>query len=258
MGVVNLPLQMGVDEMLKMELKKSNSREVVSGSLDIRITPLGDLGQVQGSSQGPSSVPPTISIQQAPDAQPPKHTPPTRLTNNSVSTISSLEDDQGPLPTGWERRVDHLGRTYFVDHNSRSTTWNRPRQNLPEDHSEQNERERNRHNNLSLPGDDDQRRGSTAVELPEQMASVGVVDLGPLPAGYEMRHTPEGRPYFVDHNTRATSWTDPRRAMANRTTTSTTLLGTNQAATQLAIAQQQSQSTLGALPSGWEMRATNT
>jgi hypothetical protein len=35
--------------------------------------------------------------------------------------------------------------------------------------------------------------------------------LGPLPTGYEMRHTPEGRAYFVDHNTRTTSWVDPRR-----------------------------------------------
>jgi E3 ubiquitin-protein ligase NEDD4 len=34
--------------------------------------------------------------------------------------------------------------------------------------------------------------------------------LGPLP-GFEMRHTPEGRAYFVDHNTRTTSWIDPRR-----------------------------------------------
>lgn len=27
----------------------------------------------------------------------------------------------------WERRVDQLGRTYYVDHNNRQTTWTRPR-----------------------------------------------------------------------------------------------------------------------------------
>jgi serine/threonine protein kinase len=31
-----------------------------------------------------------------------------------------------------------------------------------------------------------------------------------LPPGWEMRHTPEGRPYFVDHNAKQTSWIDPR------------------------------------------------
>lgn len=39
---------------------------------------------------------------------------------------------------------------------------------------------------------------------------------------------------------------------------SSTVLGSTQAATQLAIAQQQAAVTLGPLPSGWEMRLTNT
>lgn len=30
------------------------------------------------------------------------------------------------LPAGWERREDDLGRTYYVDHNTRTTTWTRP------------------------------------------------------------------------------------------------------------------------------------
>ncbi|KAF7330374.1 hypothetical protein MVEN_02475800 [Mycena venus] len=32
----------------------------------------------------------------------------------------------------------------------------------------------------------------------------------PLPLGWEERRTPEGRPYFVDHRTRTTTWVDPR------------------------------------------------
>jgi E3 ubiquitin-protein ligase NEDD4 len=28
--------------------------------------------------------------------------------------FSATEDQYGPLPTGWERRTDHLGRTYYV------------------------------------------------------------------------------------------------------------------------------------------------
>lgn len=35
-----------------------------------------------------------------------------------------------PLPAGWEMRVDVYGRKYYVDHNTRSTSWERP-QPLP-------------------------------------------------------------------------------------------------------------------------------
>ncbi|KAG9338100.1 hypothetical protein JZ751_027071 [Albula glossodonta] len=31
-----------------------------------------------------------------------------------------------PLPHGWEKRVDPRGRFYYVDHNTRTTTWQRP------------------------------------------------------------------------------------------------------------------------------------
>ncbi|XP_059479134.1 E3 ubiquitin-protein ligase Nedd-4 isoform X2 [Neocloeon triangulifer] len=33
-----------------------------------------------------------------------------------------------PLPAGWEERQDANGRTYFVNHNARSTQWERPTQ----------------------------------------------------------------------------------------------------------------------------------
>ncbi|NXS16459.1 NED4L ligase, partial [Mystacornis crossleyi] len=31
-----------------------------------------------------------------------------------------------PLPPGWEEKVDNLGRTYYVNHNNRTTQWHRP------------------------------------------------------------------------------------------------------------------------------------
>lgn len=34
--------------------------------------------------------------------------------------------DGSPLPPGWTRRVDPQGRHYYVDHNTRSTTWQPP------------------------------------------------------------------------------------------------------------------------------------
>lgn len=36
------------------------------------------------------------------------------------------------------------------------------------------------------------------------------VDLGPLPEGWEQAQTPEGEIYFINHQTRTTSWFDPR------------------------------------------------
>lgn len=33
----------------------------------------------------------------------------------------------GPLPPGWERRVDSSGRAYYVDHGARVISWHRPK-----------------------------------------------------------------------------------------------------------------------------------
>jgi hypothetical protein len=74
------------------------------------------------------------------------------------------------LPEGWEMRKTQDGRVYFVDHNTKSTSWDRPvRSQLLE-----------------------------AMETPP-----------PLPEGWEQRKTQEGRVYFVNHNTKSTSWVRP-------------------------------------------------
>lgn len=45
-----------------------------------------------------------------------------RKPRNSFNTA----DEEGPLPEGWEWRLDRKGRKYFIDHNTRTTTWQRP------------------------------------------------------------------------------------------------------------------------------------
>lgn len=30
------------------------------------------------------------------------------------------------MPPGWEERQDNLGRTYYVNHETRTTQWHRP------------------------------------------------------------------------------------------------------------------------------------
>ena len=72
---------------------------------------------------------------------------------------------------------------------------------------------------------------------------------GSLPAGWDERYNSEGRPYYVDHSTRTTTWVDPRRQISIR------VMGPNgQKSTCL---QPQTISQLGPLPSGWEMRFTS-
>ena len=42
------------------------------------------------------------------------------------NTRSTSWERPQPLPPGWEIRRDPRGRIYYVDHNTRTTTWQRP------------------------------------------------------------------------------------------------------------------------------------
>jgi E3 ubiquitin-protein ligase NEDD4 len=146
----------------------------------------------------------------------------TSHTGSRSGQTTTVEDQYGPLPPGWEYRVDHLGRIYYVDHNTRTTTWNRPSLTTSEadrnsEHLHQTEMERRRHRNRSLP--DTELAGlnlgngssSSASSSHTPLNNMTLPGVGPLPSGWEQRETPDGRPYFVDHNTRTTTWVDPRR-----------------------------------------------
>ena len=183
------------------------------------------------------------------------------------STLSPFEDAQGRLPAGWERREDNLGRTYYVDHNTRTTSWTRPTgvSGAAEARTAEanTQVERQRHQNRTLPEDrtgansptlqaQQAQQAATAAAASSTMMHTGTTTAGTgeLPPGWEQRWTPEGRSYFVDHNTRTTTWVDPRRQQYIR------MYG-GQNNTNGTI-QQQPVSQLGPLPSGWEMRLTNT
>ncbi|KAL2260957.1 hypothetical protein VTK26DRAFT_4911 [Humicola hyalothermophila] len=206
----------------------------------------------------PSSLASATSVSN-PSVNGPTHHAGQRQSN---ATLSPFEDAQGRLPAGWERREDHLGRTYYVDHNTRTTSWNRPTGTGAAEtrNAEANTQvERQRHQNRTLPED---RTGANSPTLQAQQAATQAANAtmmttgtttagtGELPPGWEQRWTPEGRPYFVDHNTRTTTWVDPRRQQYIRM-----YGGQNNANGTI---QQQPVSQLGPLPSGWEMRLTNT
>ena len=76
------------------------------------------------------------------------------------------------LPPEWEERFDNTsGRPYYINHNTKVTSWERP-------------------------------APSPSQAPPAQAA---------LPAGWEMRTDPgSGKPFFINHNTHTTTWIDPR------------------------------------------------
>ncbi|XP_024870767.1 E3 ubiquitin-protein ligase Su(dx) [Temnothorax curvispinosus] len=126
------------------------------------------------------------------------------------NTRSTSWERPQPLPPGWEVRRDPRGRIYYVDHNTRSTTWQRPNtERLQHFQHWQGERQyvvQQGNQRFLYP----QAHGSQASAGP----STSMVDdddaLGPLPAGWEKRKQPEGRVYYVNHKNRTTQWEDPR------------------------------------------------
>jgi len=162
-------------------------------------------------------------------------------SSSGAGPVRMLDDEAGnPLPAGWERRVDPQNRPYYVDHNTRTTTWQRP--HGPSQPS-------------SIPTRPPSASGPSRVTSPNFTPTATAPSVTsptpitgpytdiPLPLGWEERRTPQGRPYFVDHHTRTTTWTDPRRATQHPPT---------------AVSGPATNPNLGPLPSGWEMRLTST
>ncbi|KAK8787357.1 hypothetical protein V5799_022869 [Amblyomma americanum] len=115
------------------------------------------------------------------------------------NTRSTTWERPQPLPPGWEMRRDNRGRVYYVDHNTRTTTWQRPTAESVRNY---------------------QHWQSTQAQAMQQCQQrflyhtpVQVDDddpLGPLPEGWEKRIDPNNRVYFVNHKNKTTQWEDPR------------------------------------------------
>ncbi|KAK7075175.1 WW domain containing E3 ubiquitin protein ligase 1 [Halocaridina rubra] len=136
------------------------------------------------------------------------------------TTRSTTWERPKPLPQGWEARRDPRGRVYYVDHNTRTTTWQRPTiENIRQFEEWQGERQ-----HIA-------QLSSQRFLYPNQNQDTENDPLGPLPAGWEKRQEPNGRIYFVNHRNRTTQWDDPR--------------------TQGMVLEEEP------LPTGWEMRLTD-
>ncbi|XP_077592865.1 E3 ubiquitin-protein ligase NEDD4-like isoform X2 [Stigmatopora nigra] len=263
--------QPGTSSMLTPQPPPTPVSQEFSDDLSLRLSFTPD---TNGEVPGPSSVLTQLSNRLrsssmtdgvSDQAQPPplarSHSRRTR-----AQTVSGGEDSTSPtatafnlttlgLPPGWEERKDAKGRTYYVNHNSRTTTWTRPIVQLTEDgantatgsgaapipspssnassntsnnhlHEPQLRRPRSLSSptvTLSTPLE-----GASNIQARRAVKDTFSNPQSPqpspysspksqhktqqsfLPPGWEMRIAPNGRPFFIDHNSRTTTWEDPR------------------------------------------------
>ncbi|XP_051532779.1 E3 ubiquitin-protein ligase NEDD4-like isoform X2 [Myxocyprinus asiaticus] len=225
-------------------------------------------------------------------AQPP--TPTSSQTRRTrAQTVTGVEETMSPstsyamttpgLPPGWEERKDPKGRTYYVNHNNRSTTWTRPILQHTEDGVSTSSAEAGGATAAtppaSTPSSSSGHLSEPQVRRPRSLSSPTVTlsstlegannskirravkdtfsnpqspqpspysspksqhkaNQSFLPPGWEMRIAPNGRPFFIDHNSRTTTWEDPRLKYPVHMRTKASL----------------DPGDLGPLPPGWEER----
>ncbi|CAF2136027.1 unnamed protein product [Rotaria magnacalcarata] len=151
-----------------------------------------------------------------------------------------------PLPPGWEERQDALGRTYYVDHNTRTTTWTRPngqanpssqrsQPQVGDRHQIDDVDSNNTETTIITSRDADVAATTTGTAV---TTDVSIVDeLGRLAPNWQMFTADNGRVFYIDHVNKRTTWIDPR-------TGKPTLLP----AVQTELSQN------GPLPANWEIR----
>ncbi|XP_071858130.1 transcriptional coactivator yki [Bombus fervidus] len=128
------------------------------------------------------------SAQQAPQHAPQPHARHHHHQKQRSYDVISTVDDLGPLPHGWEQARTPEGQIYFLNHLTRTTTWEDPRKTAAAANV-----------------------AAVAAAVDNGKSSTGATNsLGPLPDGWEQARTPEGEIYFINHQTRTTSWFDPR------------------------------------------------
>ena len=116
-------------------------------------------------------------------------------------------DEYGPLPAGWERRSDHLRRNYYVNRNTRTTTWHRPSFDQGVSNIEQQAGTRNHYNSYQRV-DEAFGDGDSSTHVPQGASTVSSVaaqqqaarsnPFGSSPVRWEKRNTQESRVYFSD------------------------------------------------------------
>ncbi|CAE6476809.1 unnamed protein product, partial [Rhizoctonia solani] len=197
-------LEVGGHEMLTLELKDSNNNLVVHGKLVVYIS-TNTSSPI--TNPGPTYVP--EATDQAPAEQLSSTSSGTALNPpNPVQTVPvnfpAAIDKLGSLPPGWDLRTTPEGRVYYVDHNTRTTTWAHPFFDSEDDHLppgwERRVTPKHRHYYV-----DHNTRTTTWIHpmfKPED-------NLGNLPPGWESRINIIGRPFYINRNAQIATWDRP-------------------------------------------------
>uniref|UniRef100_A0A8C7YPB7 HECT-type E3 ubiquitin transferase n=1 Tax=Oryzias sinensis TaxID=183150 RepID=A0A8C7YPB7_9TELE len=187
-----------------------------SNGLNLRLSIASEAnGEVPGPSSALSQLSNRLRSSSMTDgvsdqAQAPPLMQSSQTRRSRAQTVSGGEEPMSPsaaaytlttpgLPPGWEERKDAKGRTYYVNHNNRTTTWTRP---IVQGANNIQVR-RAVKDTLSNPQTPQLSPYSSPKSQHKTQQSF-------LPPGWEMRIAPNGRPFFIDHNNRSTTWEDPR------------------------------------------------
>uniref|UniRef100_A0A8C2AUQ9 HECT-type E3 ubiquitin transferase n=1 Tax=Cyprinus carpio TaxID=7962 RepID=A0A8C2AUQ9_CYPCA len=198
----------------------------------------------------------SLRLSLAPDTNGEIPGPSSAVVRREKSPSASYALTTPGLPPGWEERKDPKGRMYYVNHNNRSTTWTRPILQVANGHLSEPQVRRPR--SLSSPTVtlSSPLEGANNAQIRRAVKDTFSNPQSPqpspysspksqhkanqsfLPPGWEMRIAPNGRPFFIDHNSRITTWEDPRLKYPVHMRTKASL----------------DPGDLGPLPPGWEER----
>nr|CAB3267816.1 yorkie homolog [Phallusia mammillata] len=107
-----------------------------------------------------------------------------------------------PLPPGWSAATTTDGQQYFMNHNDRTTTWEDPRIAIIKQQRQ------------SQLVQQSQSLSVTSSPLPQTSIHNNIpADRAlqqSLPPGWEQSKTQQGEVFFINHQTKSTSWIDPR------------------------------------------------
>ncbi|XP_054875248.1 E3 ubiquitin-protein ligase NEDD4-like isoform X8 [Amphiprion ocellaris] len=265
----------GPSSILTSQHPRTPVTQEFSEDLNLRLSLTPDTnGEVPGPSSALSQLSNRLRSSSMTDgvsdqAQAPPLTQRSQTRRTRAQTVSGGEEPMSPsataytlttpgLPPGWEERKDAKGRTYYVNHNNRTTTWTRPIVQLTEDGASTSAAASGGASALtpaSTPSSSSNASNNhlhePQVRRPRSLSSPTVTLSTPLeganniqvrravkdtlsnpqspqpspysspksqhktqqsflPPGWEMRIAPNGRPFFIDHNSRVTTWEDPR------------------------------------------------
>lgn len=261
LGEVELPLSHLPTERPNTEvlpayysLKPRSSKSRVKGNLKLQLSYLPSEENSQASTPAPSAPP--IQIDQPSPSAPSLPTSDGAYSSSPIQIPSlpeveepiRLSRSQEPLPDGWEERQDANGRTFYIDHTTRTTAWVRPTgisESAHQHEVEQNDarRERNFRIRRHLSVDDTE---TQTQNTETSQASVPTGEL--LPPGWAIQRAPNGRMFFIDHNTRKTTWKDPRLHHHSSQSIGPSM------SPEITRAATLNHADLGPLPDGWEER----